>query len=97
MEACERKSKAVGMCIMSKQWSLDVFLFLWLILAYERQQLRRRQADPCAQTAVPSTNLARLVVVVLAVLGSETAEVLVTENFVTRGTRALWFAKHELS
>ena len=73
---------------------LSVFLFLWLILAFEHQQPRRRQTDQCAQTAAPSENLARLVVVVVAVLGSETAGILVTENFATRGTKACWPAKH---
>ena len=45
----------------------------------------------------PSRNPAKLVVVVAAVLGSETVEVLGTPNSVTRGTRASRSVKHEHS
>ena len=64
------------------------------MLTYEHLQPRRRQAYPHAPNAVLSENPARLVVAVAAVLGSETAEVLVTQKFITRGTRASRPAKH---
>ena len=64
---------------------------------HEHQQSRRRQASPHAPNVVPSGDPARQVVAVAAVLGSETAEVLVTENLVTRGPKASWRAKNEPS
>ena len=72
---------------------LVCFLFLWPILTYKHRQPRRRQAYPYAPNAAPSANLARLVVAPVAVLGSVTAEVVATRNFVTRGTRVFWPAK----
>ena len=50
-----------------------------------------------AANAVPSRNLGKAVVVVAAVPGSETAEVLATPSSVTRGSRASMSAKHERS
>ena len=63
--------------------------------AYEYQQpWRRRQSGPYAANAVTSPNLAKTVVVVAAVLGSESAEGVVTSSLVTRGTRASRPAKY---
>ena len=42
-------------------------------------------------------NLAKSVVAVTEVRGSEIAEVLATQNVITRGTRAFMPAKHERS
>ena len=65
------------------------------MLTHDQQQLLRRQASvPYVPNAAPSRNLAKAVVVVAEVLGSEIAEALVTQNFVTRGTRAFGLAKH---
>ena len=50
-----------------------------------------------AANVVASGNLGKVVVVVAAVPGSETAEVLVTPSSVTRGTRAYRAAKHGYS
>ena len=58
------------------------------------QQPRRRPPGPYAANAVPSRNLGKAVVAVVVVLGSETAEVLVTQNCVTLGMRAYRCAKH---
>ena len=57
-------------------------------------QTRRRSAFPYASDAVSSRNLAKPVVAVTAVLGTETAELQATRNFLTRGPRASRRAKH---
>ena len=59
-----------------------------------RQTRQRRSPFPYAPDAAPSRNLAKLVVAVAEVLGSETAEVLVTPSLITRGTRASRSVKH---
>ena len=59
-----------------------------------RQSPRRRSSVPYVANAAPSRNLAKAVVVVAEVLGSEIAEALVTQNFVTRGTRVSRLANH---
>ena len=51
---------------------------LFICLANEHQQPRRRPSVPHVLNAAPSRNLVKPVVAVAAVLGSETAEVLVT-------------------
>ena len=61
------------------------------------QHERRRPSVQYAPNAASSRNLGKAVVVVAAVLGSETAEVLVTQNSVARGTRASRPAQHSLS
>ena len=65
------------------------------MFTYEHQQPRRRQQvyPYYAPNAASLRNPARLVVVVVAALGSETAEVPVTRNFVPLGTKAFWPAK----
>ena len=78
---------------MTKQRLLRVFLFI--SLTNEHQQPRRRPSVPYVSNAAPSRNLGKAVVAVAEVLGSETAEVLVTQKaVVTRGTRASGPAKH---
>ena len=65
------------------------------MLTYKSQQSRPQGASgPYAANAVPSVNLGKVVVVVAAVPGSKTVEVLVTQDFSTRGTRAYTPAKH---
>ena len=51
-------------------------------------------SSPYAANVAASENLGKLVAVLAVVLGSESAEVLVTPSFVTRGTRASRPAKH---
>ena len=66
------------------------------MLTCEHQQPRRRHVYPYVPNAAPSRNPTRLVVAVAVVLGLETAEVIVTENFlnfITRGTKASWPVK----
>ena len=58
------------------------------------QSRRRRPLSPYAINVAPSRNLEKAVVVVAAVLGSETVEVPATPSSVTRGTRASGSAKH---
>ena len=58
------------------------------------QQSRRRQSFLHAPSAVPSRNLAKSVVAVAVVLGSKTAEVLVAQTSITRGSRASRPAQH---
>ena len=70
------------------------FLDVWSTTTLTHQQPRQRSPVLYAPNAAPSGNLAKPVVAVAAVLGSETAEVLVTQNVVTRGTRASGPAKH---
>ena len=70
----------------------NVFLFDTLI--NEPQQPRRQPPVPFVANVSPSRNPAKTVVVAAAVLGSETAGVLVTQDFSTRGTRACRSAKH---
>ena len=62
----------------------------------QQQPRRRKPLGPHAANA-PSGNPVKAVVVVAAVLGSETAEVLATLNFVIRGTKGSKPAKHERS
>ena len=59
-----------------------------------QQPPRRRRPDQYAANAASLGNLGKAVVVVAAVLGSETAEVLVMPSSVTRGTKASRSAKH---
>ena len=77
---------------------VTVFVFQLCVLTnthmYTHQQPRRRPQVPYAPNVAPSRNLGKVVVVVAAVLGPETVEVLVTPNLVTRGTRASRSAKH---
>ena len=54
----------------------------------EHQQTRRRESALYALNADQSINLARVVVVVAAVLGSKTVDLVVTQNFITHGMRA---------
>ena len=67
------------------------------MLTYAHQQPRRQQAYLYALNAVLSRNPARLVVAVALVLGFETVEVLVTQKFVTRGSKASWPARYGCS
>ena len=73
-----------------------VFLFVFLpMLTYQYQQpTQRRTSVPYVANAAASRNPAELVVAVTAVLGLETAQVLLTQIFITRGTRAYRPAKH---
>ena len=65
------------------------------MLTYEHQQPQlQRPSGPYAANAAPSRNLERAVVAVAEVLGSETAEVWVTQTFTTVGTRVFRYAKH---
>ena len=64
---------------------------------YTHEQSRRRQSVWYVPNAAPSRNPEKSVVVVAVVLGSETAEVLVTPSLITRGTRAFRSAKQWLS
>ena len=65
------------------------------VLFFEHQQpQRRRPSVTYVPNVAPSRDLVKAVVAVAVVLGSETAEVLVTQNFVIRGTRASRSAKH---
>ena len=57
-------------------------------------RLRRRASGPYAASAAPLGNPGKAVVVVTEVLGSGTAEGLVTPSLITRGTRASRSAKH---
>ena len=59
------------------------------------QHERRRLSVPYAANVAPSQNLANLVVAVAAVLGSKAVEVLVTQNFTTRGTGVSRPVKHD--
>ena len=59
------------------------------MLTYKYQQPR-----PYAANAGPSRNLGKAVVVVAAVLGSETVEAVVTPSLITHGTKASGSAKH---
>ena len=60
------------------------------------QQSRRRQpARPHASNVASSANLEKAVAAVAAVLGSETAEMLVIQKPATRGTRASVYAEHD--
>ena len=61
---------------------------------YTHQQLRRLPSVQYAPNVAPSRNPGKQVVVVAAVLGLGTAEVLGTRNFFTRGTKAPRPAKH---
>ena len=70
-------------------------MFPFVSLVNEHQQPRQRLPSVThARNAGPSRNLGKAVVVVTAVLGSETAEELVTQKAVTRGTRASALAKY---
>ena len=61
------------------------------------RQTRRLSPFLYASDAAPSRNLAKGVVVVLELLGSKSAEVLVTQNFTTRGPRVSRPVKHDHS
>ena len=61
------------------------------------QQSRRRPSGPYATNVAKSQNPGKAVVVVAAVLGPETAEMLGTSGSITRGTKASRSAKHGLS
>ena len=66
--------------------------------AKHQQPPRRLQPSVrYAANAASSRNLGKAVVAVAAVLGSETAEVLVTPSLITRGTRASGYAKDDCS
>ena len=58
------------------------------------QPRRRRPSVPYAANVAPLGNLGKAAVAVAEVLGSENAEVLVTQDFNTRGTRASRPVKH---
>ena len=91
VEACKRKCNVEGTCgrfFIGDFYTFLVFVHL-NVLTYKHQQSRRRLAAPYAPNVAPSRNLAKSVVVVKVVRGSDTAEVLVTQKLVTRGTRAL--------
>ena len=62
-----------------------------------QQQPQHGSLIPYAPNVAPSTNQTKVVVAVAEVLGSKTAEVLVTQNLITRGTRASRPAKHDCS
>ena len=79
----------VDTCSLSGCDSVFVFLIDVCI-----QQLWRRLLDFYALNVVLQRNPAKLVVVVAAVLGLGTAEVLAIRNLITRGTRAYRPAKH---
>ena len=71
---------------------------VFVSLTNEHQQSRRRQLVPHALNVAPSRNLGKAVVAVAAVLGLETAEVLVTQKkLVTPGMRASRPAKQRRS
>ena len=75
-----------------------VFLFVRLIILHmQRQQSRQRPSLRYAQSVASLRNSAKPVVVVAAVLGPESAEVLVIQNLITRGTRAFGHVKHDSS
>ena len=57
-------------------------------------QSRQRPSVPYVPSAAPFENPANLAVAATAVLGSETAEMPVTQTLVTRGPRAFGLAKH---
>ena len=57
----------------------------------------QRRSVPHALNAAPLKNLAKELVVVAVVRGSETAEVLATQNLITLGTRAFRRAKYDRS
>ena len=61
---------------------------------YTHEQSRRRQSVWYAADAASSRNPGKTVVALAVVLGSETAEVLVTSSSVTLGTRAFRCVKH---
>ena len=64
-------------------------LFVWSnTYIYIHEQPRRQRLVWYVPNAAPSRNLEKSVAVVAVVLGSETAEVLITPIFITRGTRA---------
>ena len=60
---------------------------------YHQPRPRRRPSGPNAANAAPLRNLGKAVAVVAAVLGPETADVLVT-SLITRGTKASRSAKY---
>ena len=60
----------------------------------QQQSRRRNPLGPHAANAVSLRNLVKAVVVVAAVLGSETADVLVTPTLITRGTKACMSANY---
>ena len=64
------------------------------MLTYEHRQSQRRLSVLYAPNAAPWRNLGNAVVAVAAVRGSKAAEVLATQDFGTRGTRAHMPAKH---
>jgi hypothetical protein len=59
--------------------------------------MRRQQLVSDVPNVETWRNLAKLVAAVTEVHGSETAEVLVTQNLITHGQRAFRPAKHERS
>ena len=69
-------------------------LFRLLMPTYKHQHSRLRPSAPHALNAASSGNPGKSVVAVAAALGSETAEVLGTQNFFIRGTRAFGPVQH---
>ena len=78
------------------RFSVCLFVCLFVCLTNEHLQPRRRRPAAVlhAANAAPSRNLGKAVVAVAVALGSGAAEVLVTQNLVTRGTRVSGSAKH---
>ena len=66
---------------------------MYLINAH-LQKIWLRNSVQCAPNVGSQRNLGKLVVVALVVLGLETAEVLVTQNSITRGTMACSPVRH---